>query len=476
MKRVLPVVLVLLAGILVSALTLTWWQSSARGPALARRVPMAGESTAAAPATAEAVRIGESFVSFAGTPSRRSGEWPCFRGGSHDAVAPASESLADSWPVDGPVRLWSVELGEGYAGPAVLNGRVYLLDYDGKEGADALRCLSLDDGREIWRRSYKVHIKRNHGISRTVPAVTERYVVSIGPRCHVMCADPVSGDFKWGIDLVREWEAEVPMWYTGQCPLIQGDQIILGVGGRALMMGVDGATGRIVWETPNPRKWKMSHSTVMPMEIEGRKMYVYAAVGGIVGVSADPADAGKVLWESEEWKFQVVAPTPVPVGGGRFWMTSGYGAGSALFQVERKGEGFVVRVLKRVDKKVFACEQHTPVFFEGLLYTVLPADSGAARKQAVCMSAEGEAVWNSGADRFGLGPFMVADGKLLVLDDDGMLSLIKTGPGGYQRLARAKVLDGKEAWAPMALAGGRLLVRDYSVLRCLAVGRNGGGR
>ena len=286
-----------------------------------------------------------------------------------------------------------------------------------------------------------------------------------------MCVDSKTGDLRWGLDLEKDWGAEVPMWYTGQCPLIDGDDVIVGVGGKELLMGVDCATGKILWQTPNPKKWKMSHSSVMPMEFEGKKMYVYCAVGGIVGVSAEKADAGAVLWETADWNYQVVAPSPVAVGDGRFLITSGYGAGSALFQVLREGDRWAIKLVSRFDKTVFACEQHTPIFYQGFLYTVLPADAGATRKQAVCMDPGGHVAWTSGpTERFGLGPYMIADGKLLILEDNGVLTLARATQAGYIRLAQAKVLEGKEAWAPMALAGSRLLVRDYGMLRCLDVG------
>lgn len=468
----LPVFLVLMGGVLVAAGVLAWWGRSNSGLPVSRRLPLPGEASGAAQAAALAekpVRIGENFKRFSGQPSTNQlGSWPSFRGPLRDNVAAASEKIADSWPAGGPPRLWSIELGEGYAGPAVRNGCVYVLDYDGATGEDALRCFSMDDGGEIWRRSYRVRIKRNHGVSRTVPAVTERHVVSMGPRCHVMCTDALTGELRWGMDLERDWDVEVPMWYTGQCPFIDGNQVVIGLGGKALLAGVDCETGKVLWQTPNPRKWKMSHSSVISMQVGGRKMYVYAAVGGIVGVSAGGQDAGAVLWETDQWNVQVVAPAPVPVGDGKFWITSGYGAGSALFQVVEEGGRYSVKLLQRLEKKVFACEQHTPVFYQGYLYSVLPADAGAVRKQAVCMEPGGKVVWTSGSgERFGLGPFMVADGKLLILEDDGVLTMIRATPDGYRKLAQTKVLDGKEAWAPLALVEGRLLVRDYGTMRCL---------
>ena len=100
--------------------------------------------------------------------------------------------------------------------------------------ADALRCLSLADGQEIWRYTYPAKIKRYHGISRTIPTLAGKYIVALGPKCHVVCCEAETGKFVWGIDLVQEFGAEVPQWYAGQCPLVDGDRVILAVGGEAL--------------------------------------------------------------------------------------------------------------------------------------------------------------------------------------------------------------------------------------------------
>lgn len=464
-------VLAAVAGLAVAIMALAWWRGSPENRLkIGLRLPLPKEQEAgvAREAVEAPVQIGELFASREGLPGTIAGSWPCFRGPLRDNVAREVGHLAEAWPATGPRRLWSIPLGEGYAGPVIHKGCAYLLDYDGASNADMLRCFSMEDGREIWRRGYRVKVKRNHGMSRTVPAVTDESVVTLGPRCHVMCVDAATGDFRWGLDLAKDWGAEVPMWYAGQCPLIADGQVVLGVGGKCLLMGVDLATGKVAWQTPNPQGWKMSHSSVTPMEFAGRKMYVYAAIGGIVGVSAEAADRGAVLWETGEWNVPVVAPSPVPVEGGRFLMTSGYGAGSAMFTLAESAGRFSVKRLFPIAKQVFACEQQTPVFFEGCLYTVMPADAGAARKQVACMDREGRVLWTSGgSDRFGLGPFMIADGKLLVLEDNGVLTLAKVSAQGYVKLAQAKVLDGKEAWAPLALADGRLLVRDYGELRCL---------
>ncbi len=147
------------------------------------------------------------LTTFSNTAGPVPGDWPRFRGAHFDGIAEPGAPLARRWPADGPRALWSIELGEGHAGAAVHQGRVFVLDYDRAASADALRCFALDSGRELWQFSYPVAVKRNHGMSRTVPAVTDKYIVSLGPKCHVACLDPQSGKAYWLIDLVRQFGA-----------------------------------------------------------------------------------------------------------------------------------------------------------------------------------------------------------------------------------------------------------------------------
>jgi outer membrane protein assembly factor BamB len=357
----------------------------------------------------------------------------------------------------------------------VAGGRVYVLDYDETRQADSLRCLSLDDGREIWRRWYTVRLKRNHGISRTVPAVSGKHVVTIGPGCHVMCCDAGTGGFTWGIDLVREHGAEVPLWYTGQCPLVDGEQAVIAVcGPETLLMGVDLATGRIAWRTPNPLRLKMSHSSIVTATIAGVRTYVYAAVGGIVGVSAEAAGRGTLLWTSTAFDATVIAPSPVPLGDGRIFVTAGYGAGSMMLRVNRIGEAFTTEVLYRHrPAEGFACEHQTPLLYRGALIGVLPKDAGPKREELACWDPEGRWRWSSGQTaRFGLGPYLLADGKLIVLDEDGTLTMAEASTSAYVPLGSAKILDGPDAWAPMALVAGRLIARDTHTMVCVDLRRD----
>jgi outer membrane protein assembly factor BamB len=418
------------------------------------------------------------------------GSWPCFRGPDRDGVGREDIPLAESWPPEGPPRLWSLPVGEGYAGAAVRDGRVYLLDYDeGRVGSevvperkgDVLRCLSLADGREIWRRWYHVPIVRYHGISRTVPAVSERYVVSLGPLGHVLCCDAASGAAKWSRDLVAEFGTQIPEWYAGQCPLIDlvggREAAILAPGGDrgALMIAIDCESGEELWRTPNPDAWHMTHSSIVRMDWEGIPTYVYCSTGGVVGVAA--AD-GRVLWRYPDWRISpAIVPTPVLLDGNRILLSGGYRAGSRVLEIQADDayEPIVVEVL-RLDPRTLGAEQQSPIFYRGGIYAVLTKNAGPRREQLTCLSIQGAVLWSSGSERtFGLGPFLAADDKLFLMDDDGVLTMIRSSGRAYEELARAKVLEGPEAWGPMALVGGRLLARDLRTLACFDL-RAGAGR
>jgi len=459
----------------LAVLGLAWWSEVEPYQSLLMRLP--GREHATRPVQrAPAVNIEGQFSAFEGSPADVAGSWPCFRGPDFDNVCRDSVPLLEEWGAEGPEVLWAVDLGDGYAGPAVHNGRVYVLDYDEQERADALRCFSLADGREIWRRWYGVTVKRNHGMSRTVPAVTDKYVVTMGPKCHVMCADAATGDFLWGIDCVREYGTTVPLWYAGQCPLIDGETAVIAPGGDALLIGVDCASGEVAWRTPNPDGWRMSHSSVMPMQSGEKRLFVYCAIGGIVAVRADGPEKGSVTWKTTAWNHAVVAPSPVFLPDNVLFVTAGYGVGSRMFRVVETEDGMRVEELYSMTREQFACEQQTPVYYKGHLFSVLPKDGGALRSQFVCMAPDGTVKWNSGkSERFGLGPFMAADDKLFIMDDGGTLTMIRADTSAFVKLAQARVLAGRDSWGPMALVEGRLLCRDSKRMICLDLRAASGG-
>jgi outer membrane protein assembly factor BamB len=427
----------------------------------------------------EAVEIGVNFKDkLGGTPGGPTGSWPWFRGTNYDNTV-TGVPLANKWPASGPPIKWKMDLGEGYSGPAVLGGRMYLQDYDGKTNEEALRCFSMEDGKEIWRRSHPVKIVNNHGWTRTVPAVTEKYAVMMGSFCHVMCVDAQTGAMKWGIDLRKDYGTVNPNWYTAQCPVIDGNTALVAPGGTdVLMMGIDLETGKVLWKTPNPNKVTMSHSSISILTLAGKRTYVYCGEWGkMTGVSAEPADLGAPLWYIQCLMQQTMSPAPVAVDDSKVFMTSGVRAGSALVQISKAGDKFEAKLVYNLDySDGFSTEQQTPIFFNKHLFGLMPESSGGHKKQLACMNPfdKGKIVWESGkTKRFGQWEaVLLGDGKFFVLDENCRLYLVKASIEKYEELGQCKVLQGREAWAPMVLVGDRLLLRDSKMMVCLDVGKS----
>jgi outer membrane protein assembly factor BamB len=424
---------------------------------------------------------------FDGKPMPKArGVWPCFRGATREGISDDMTALADAWPAAGPPVAWAMKVGEGHAGAAILKGKVYLHDYDAEKRQEVIRCMSLADGKDIWAYAYKVRIKRNHGVSRTVPAVTDEHLLALGPKCHVTCLDSNSGQLQWAIDLVTEYGTKIPPWYAGQCPMIDdGNAILAPCGnvtefidsagrpakrGKDVLMtairckrGPDGAR-QVVWEVPNTDGWQMTHSSIAVLELEDyTKVYVYCGSGGVVGVGAED---GKVLFKTTDWKIRIAnVPTPVAIReGNKLFLCGGYGAGSMMLQILKEGDVYVAKVLVRNPPAVFGSQQQTPVFYKNHLFGT------RVDEQFVCLSDQGQVVWTSGPEnKFGKegGGYVIANDKVFALDDDGVMTMFRATPQSYQQLARAKVLSGHHSWGPVAAADGLLICRDLESIVCL---------
>lgn len=457
--------LLVLSGIL----SLGWWL--AKDPVSDLQTSEPGLDNRGAGAVVADINIG-ALGSFIADPTNELKEtWPRFRGEHFDNISRSEVPLIDRFPEGGPRIKWSHSMGEGHAGATIYEGVVYVMDYDEDLRADVLRAYDLVSGAELWTRGYKINLKRNHGMSRTVPALTADHILTIGPRSHIMCVERSKGDFVWGLDVIKEFGVEIPLWYTGQCPLVHDGKAIIAVGGDVLMIALDMESGELLWELPNTRDWKMSHSSVIPYTFGGRDMYVYSAFGAVFAVAANGPDEGTIVWECTEWNHQVVAPTPVCMPDGKVFLTAGYGAGAMVLQLHERDGKLVAEVVDEyLPKSGLASEQQTPLVFEGHLLGILPKDAGPLRNQLICVNPDNfqEIVWASGPDkRFGLGPYMLADHKLFILSDDATLTIARPSLDGYTELDSHRVIEGHDAWGPLAVADGYMVLRDSKTLVCL---------
>jgi outer membrane protein assembly factor BamB len=159
--------------------------------------------------------------------------------------------------------------------------------------------------------------------------------------------------------------------------------------------------------------------------------------------------------------------------GGKILLTAGYGAGTAMLQVERKdGRWTAMVVSKYRPQEAIASEQQTPVNAQGMVYAILPKDAGGARNQFVAARPQdiGTFVVTSGKEeRYGLGPFLLADGKFYILNDDGELTIARVNGSRFSVLGKQKILQGQDAWGPLAISEGFLLARDSKTMICIDV-------
>ncbi len=402
------------------------------------------------------------------------GDWPQFRGSDRTNIS-TETGLMRTWPTQGPKVLWRTPVCDGYAGAAIKDGMVYVNDYDLDKKEHLVRCISLTSGKDAWRWSYPVEIRPNHGITRTVPSIGQKLVFSLDPKSRFHALDAKTGKLIWQKNLVQDYGATIPSWYVGQNPLIDGDRVILATGGNALVIAFEQESGKEIWRTPNPEKELMSHSSLMPVTIGGVKQYLYLTMRTLMGIAA--AD-GQMLWSAPFSARMAAVPSPVSIGDGRIFVTSGYKAGSAMYKVEKGESGFTVRKLYALASNEFASETHTPVLYQNHLFAV---SSKNQRGRFTCLGLDGKVVWESPLSEdanisrtFDLGAFLLVDGMFFILDGKtGMLRLIEASTKGYKELASAQILKGEDVWGPMALSNGKLVIRDMGEMVCLQVGRGG---
>lgn len=415
-------------------------------------------------------RLSVIFLCLASLPAL-AGEWPQFRGTNRDNIS-TETGLFRKWPASGPKVLWKTNVCQGYAGAAIKDGRVYLNDYDETKKEHLVRCISLADGKDLWHWSYPVEIRPNHAITRTVPAVGQQLVFSLDPKCRFHALDAKTGKLIWEKNLVQEYKATIPQWYAGQNPLLDGDRVLLATGGDALVIAFDQATGKEVWRSPNPAKDLMSHSSLMPATIGGIKQYLYLTMNKVIGIAA--AD-GHLLWTNPFTAKMAATGSPVSIGDGRVFVSSGYEAGSVMYQVQKAASGFTAQKLFELTSMQFNSEVHTPILYQNHLFAV----GSKTRGRFTCLGLDGKVVWQSpvasgdpaGTRTFDLGGFLLADGMFFILDGKtGMLRLIEANTKEYKELASAQILEGEEVWGPPALSNGKLVIRDMNKMVCLQVG------
>jgi len=392
-------------------------------------------------------------------------DWPQYLGPGRNAMS-TETGIMRSWPAGGPEVLWTIPMGEGFGGPAVSEGTIYVLDRRGEEG-DTLRALDLMTGKENWTYSYDAPGKLDHGGSRAVPTVDGNYIYICGPFGDFHCLDKRTHKPVWSKNIWTDYSSEdYPRWGIAQNPLIYGDLVIIAsLTTEAGVVAYDKLTGE--------KRWISSGTTgragyvspkIITLDGEDHVVIILSSNDPVVGL--DP-QTGKELWSYDGWKCRIPVPNVTEIGDGRLFITGGYKAGSAMIKVEKTSGSFTVSELFKTDE--FGTHVHPAMLHEGYLYG--HCSTNETRDGLMCMSLEGKVMWQTGRDPlFDKGGFILVDGLFLSVDGNkGWLYLIEPNAEGFKELAKTKLLDTNKCWAPLALTDGKLVIRDQKQMRCVVV-------
>lgn len=411
------------------------------------------------------------LLTLVGLFTASAGDWPQFQGPDRNGISPET-GLARTWPEAGPKVLWSFPLNEGFAGPAIAGGEVFILDRVGDQ-QDVLHCLSLTTGEELWKFAYDAPGTVGHGGSRTAPTVTDKYVFTVGMMGHFYCFDRATHQPIWSKSLADEFPQDgKPRWGYSQSPSVYKDLVIVAPQSKqGFVVAFRQATGEVVWKTEG--LGLVGYSTPVVTTLCGVDQAVMVGASNKEGT--EPAwtagfslEDGKTLWKYDGWRCWIPIPYPVTLPDNRLFMSGGYNAGSAMIQISLDGEAW--KVTEVFKTPACASQIHQALFYQDHLY--VNSNSNERTDGMMCLTLDGKVLWNTaaieGAPQFERGNLLLADGVIISLDGKtGILHMVEPSPEGFKPLASAKMFEGKEMWSPMALSDGKLLLRNQVEMKCI---------
>jgi outer membrane protein assembly factor BamB len=377
-------------------------------------------------------------------------DWPQFRGVNRDGVS-GETGLARTWPAEGPRLVWKRAIGEGYAGISVVGDRLYTMDSDGT--TEYVLALEAATGKEVWRVPAGAKLVDSMGNGpRTTPTVDGGTVYAMGSHGRLLALKAADGTKVWEVDLPQAFGAKRPNWGYSGSPLIDGELLILEVGGKENrgVVAFEKATGKVRWGALDGDP---AYSSPVVMTIGGVKQYVVPRRAGSQTVALRPD--GSVLW-THPGPFSVIA-SALFIPPDKVYVSGGDDAGAVLMRIKTAGGKATVEELwkTRTMKNHF----NNAVLVGDHLYGF---DNATFKSLSV---ATGEETWASRG--LGKGSLLVADEDLLVvLSDRGTLLLVEATPAAYTELARFQAMEGK-AWTAPTLANGRLYLRDEDEILAL---------
>jgi outer membrane protein assembly factor BamB len=383
--------------------------------------------------------------------------WPQW-GGPHRNFMVDAKGLAETWPANGPKRLWSRELGEGHSSVVVEGGRLYTMYSKGEE--EFVVALDAATGKTIWEKGNAaptagLGLENGKGPHST-PLLAGDLLFTVGLIGRLQAFEKQTGKIVWSHDLYKEYGG-TRMGRGYSCsPLAYKNTVIVTVGGTGQsLMAFDQKTGAVVWKNQD---FKLSPSTPTMINVDGQEQLVIVLADHVVGLNPDN---GELLWKHPhqcDWGLNI---TPPLWGADNIlFISSAYSGGSRAIELRQMGG-------KTTVKEIWANRRmrvhHSTMIRLGDLVFGSSGDFGPAPMTAI-EAKTGNIVWQDRS--FPKVNFVYAGNKLILLDEDGQLALVDLSPQGMKVRAKAAVLD-RTAWTPPTLAGTNLYLRDRKMIMAL---------
>jgi outer membrane protein assembly factor BamB len=375
-----------------------------------------------------------------GTVSATFGDWPQWRGPERNGIS-AESGWDPAALTGGPRILWRTNVGLGYSGVAVKADRLYTMG--NVRGRDSVICLDARTGTEIWSHSYPARSMQYPG-PRATPTIDGDLVYTLSSDGQLLSLSADRGAVRWRRDIVTDFGAQPPNWGFAGSVVVEGNLLLVNAGPSGLAL--DKRNGEPAWTSGTGTG---GYATPVLYTQNGKR---YAAIFGKRAIYGVEAQTGRQAW-SYPWVTgnDVNAADPL-VFDDRVFISSNYGSGSALLDISGRQPKLLWR------NASMNSHFSSFVMIDGCIYG---NDGFAGRRSGVfrCLDAEtGRETWS---EDLGFGSLIAADGKLILLTEQGDLHIALATPTGYREIARARSILSSSCWTPPVLCDGRIYLRNH---------------
>lgn len=375
------------------------------------------------------------------TLSIRADDWPQWGGPERDLVW-RETGLVEKLPAGKMLpRVWSTPIGEGYGGPSVADGRVYVMDRLRDEQLERVLCLDAESGRVLWKHEYEARYSISYPAGpRCTPVIDGDRVYVVGAMGHMFCLRTGDGSVVWQKSFVDDYGTQLPTWGMVASPLIDGHQVITLVGGvsNSLVVSFDKATGKERWRSLEDSG--VGYSPPVIFEFGGRRQLIMWHPEAVS--SLDPAD-GQMIWQIP---YRVRAGLSIATprkAGNRLFVASFYN-GPRMIEVADDGASAAIVWSGNSDSEIRTDGVHpimcTPWFDGRNIYSV------CSYGQLRCLDASnGKRIWET-LEATGRGrwwnAFLIPQGdRFFIHNEQGDLIIARLSPAGYEELSRARLIE-----------------------------------